>query len=103
VVFLVDKNSALRSAAQARSGRYARRLPVAESAYSGLLAVPLEGEAGQGWERLEIRFFIPCGKKSERFSVYARRRCPLVVDGVGRVARRFSWRSTGRVGIERFV
>jgi hypothetical protein len=27
--------------------------------------------------------FIPCGKKSERFSVYVRRRCPLVVHGGG--------------------
>jgi hypothetical protein len=70
---------------------------VAESAQYGLLAVPLEGEAGQGWERLGIRFFIPCGKKSERFSVYVRRRCPLVVDGVARVAQRCSRRSSGRV------
>jgi hypothetical protein len=48
----------------ARSGRYARRLPVAESARYGLLAVPLEGEAGQGWERLEIRFSSPAAKRA---------------------------------------
>ncbi|MDV7401857.1 hypothetical protein RZS08_61120, partial [Arthrospira platensis SPKY1] len=48
----------------ARSGRYARRLPVAESAQYGLLAVPLEGEAGQGWERLEICFSSPAAKRA---------------------------------------
>jgi hypothetical protein len=31
--------------------------------HSGLLAVPLEGEAGQGWERLGISFSSPAAKR----------------------------------------
>lgn len=53
------------------------------TAQAGVLAVKVDGEAphyqqenaaaendGRGWEKLEIRFFIPYGKRTDKFSVY---------------------------------